>query len=166
MRFIRSLFQHRGQIQTHQTPAPVGNIMNGSWFLTNPKAKSTLHPWNKLHKVLSLCHINSSQVSKHAFLFARHTYSTHAFAHTLVCWKFQTSCEYHHRGSIIIILGKNLLHAAITRARQALPYRATALMLWHFLSTNLSCDRIQTGQACIWMSMRCCFFVDYKCTCY
>lgn len=50
---------------------------------------------------------------------------------------------------VLIILGNNLLHAAITRARQALPYRARARMLWHFLSTNLSCDRIQTAQACV-----------------
>lgn len=50
---------------------------------------------------------------------------------------------------VFIILGNNLLHAAITRARQALPYRARARMLWHFLSINLSCDRIQTGQACV-----------------
>lgn len=37
---------------------------------------------------------------------------------------------------VLIILGNNLLHAAKTRARQALPYRARARMLWHFLSTT------------------------------
>lgn len=84
-----------------------GNIMNGSWFLTNSKAKSTLHSWNKLHKVLNFCQINSSLVSKHAF-YLRATFACTCM-HLRILWsilksfawrKYQTGCEYHHIRSI------------------------------------------------------------------
>lgn len=88
---------HQGQIQTHNT-CTCGDIINGSWFLTNSKAKPTLHHWNKLHKVLNFCQILSSQVSKDAF-YLRATVRTYLRTLSLILKSIacQTGYVYQHR---------------------------------------------------------------------
>jgi len=116
-----------------------GNIMNGGWFLANSKAKSTLHSWNKLHKVLNFCQINSSLVRKHAF-YLRATFACICehfgqFLKSTAWWKYQTGCEYRHIWSIYY---REQLITCSNDDTGELPYRARARMLWHFLSTNLA----------------------------